>query len=173
MKKIFSIMAVVAILAMVFTGCSFSEKSPEEVEQERLEAIAQEEAETGLKRLDSPNLTDYELPLQMLVQGIQENDSAKICEAVGSPHVLADGDIYGWVLQNGYDYIQQTEANALRMKSTKENATATIRLFRPDEDPNKEESGQLFSCVYENGKWIVVPASGVAEAFTFTSPAEK
>ena len=69
MKKIISIMAVVAVLTMVFTGCSFSEKSPEEVEQERLEAIAQDEATTGLKRLDSPNLTDYELPLQMLVQG--------------------------------------------------------------------------------------------------------
>lgn len=173
MKKIFSIMVIITMLAMIFTGCSFSEKSPEEVEQERLETIAQEEAETGLKRLDSPNLTDYEIPLQMLVQGIQENDSEKICEAVGSPHVLADDDIYGWVLQNGYDYIQQTESNALRIKSTKENATATIRLFRPDEDPNNEESGQLFSCLYENGKWIVVPASGIAESFTFTSPSKE
>lgn len=173
MKKIISIMAVVAVLTMVFTGCSFSEKSPEEVEQERLEAIAQEEATTGLKRLDSPNLTDYELPLQMLVQGIQENDSEKICEAVGSPHVLADDDIYGWVLQNGYDYIQQSEANELRIKSTKENATATINLYRPDEDPSKEESGQLFSCSYENGKWIVVPTSGVKVDFTFTSPSRE
>lgn len=173
MKKIFSIMAIVTVLMMLFTGCSFSEKSPEEAEQERLETIAQEEAETGLKRLDSPNLTDYEIPLQMLVQGIQENDSAKICEAVGSPHVLADSDIYGWILQNGYDYIQEIESNALRIKSTKENATATIRLFRPDEDPNNEENGQLFSCLYENGKWIVVPASGIAESFTFTSPSKE
>lgn len=173
MKKIFSIMAIVTVLMMLFTGCSFSEKSPEEAEQERLETIAQEEAETGLKRLDSPNLTDYEIPLQMLVQGIQENDSAKICEAVGSPHVLADNDIYGWILQNGYDYIQEIESNALRIKSTKENATATIRLFRPDEDPNNEENGQLFSCLYENGKWIVVPASGIAESFTFTSPSKE
>lgn len=173
MKKIFSIMAIVTVLMMLFTGCSFSEKSPEEAEQERLETIAQEEAETGLKRLDSPNLTDYEIPLQMLVQGVQENDSAKICEAVGSPHVLADNDIYGWILQNGYDYIQEIESNALRIKSTKENATATIRLFRPDEDPNNEENGQLFSCLYENGKWIVVPASGIAESFTFTSPSKE
>ena len=173
MKKIFSIMVIVTMLMMLFTGCSFSEKSPEEAEQERLETIAQEEAETGLKRLDSPNLTDYETPLQMLVQGIQENDSAKICEAVGSPHVLADNDIYGWILQNGYDYIQEIESNALRIKSTKENATATIRLFRPDEDPNHEENGHLFSCLYENGKWIVVPASGIAEAFTFTSPSKE
>lgn len=173
MKKIFLIMAIITILAMCFTGCSFYEKSPEEAEQERLETIAQEEAETGLKRLDSPNLTDYEIPLQMLVQGIQENDSAKICEAVGSPHVLADNDIYGWILQNGYDYIQEIESNALRIKSTKENATATIRLFRPDEDPNNEENGQLFSCLYENGKWIVVPASGIAESFTFTSPSKE
>ena len=170
MKKIFSIIAVVAVLAMVFTGCSFSEKTPEEVEQERLEAIAREEAETGFKRLDSPNLTDYEIPLQMLVQGIQENDSEKICNAVGSPHVLADSDLYGWVLQNGYDYIQQLDANELRMKATKENATATIKLFRPDEDPEKEESGQSFTCMYESGKWILVPESGVKEAFTFTSP---
>lgn len=173
MKKIFSIMVIVTMLMMLFTGCSFSEKSPEEAEQERLETIAQEEAETGLKRLDSPNLTDYEIPLQMLVQGIQENDSAKICEAVGSPHVLADNDIYGWILQNGYDYIQEIESNALRIKSTKENATATIRLFRPDEDPNNEENGHLFSCLYENGKWIVVPASGIAESFTFTSPSKE
>lgn len=173
MKKIFFLIAAVTIAATVFTGCSFSEKTPEEVEQERLEAIVQEEAETGFKRLDSPNLTDYEIPLQTLVQGIQENDSEKICKAVGSPHVLAGDDIYGWVLQNGYDYIQQTEINNLRIKSTKENAAATIRLFRPDEDFGNEESGQAFSCLYENGRWIIVPASGVAESFTFTSPTKK
>lgn len=173
MKKIFFLIAAVTIAATVFTGCSFSEKTPEEVEQERLEAIVQEEAETGFKRLDSPNLTDYEIPLQTLVQGIQENDSEKICKAVGSPHVLAGDDIYGWVLQNGYDYIQQTEINNLRIKSTKENAAATIRLFRPDEDLGNEESGQAFSCLYENGRWIIVPASGVAESFTFTSPTKK
>ena len=173
MKKIFFLIAAVTIAATVFTGCSFSEKTPEEVEQERLEAIVQEEAETGFKRLDSPNLTDYEIPLQTLVQGIQENDSEKICKAVGSPHVLAGDDIYGWVLQNGYDYIQQTEINNLRIKSTKENAAATIRLFRPDEDFGNEESGQAFSCLYENGRLIIVPASGVAESFTFTSPTKK
>lgn len=173
MKKIFLIMAIITMLAMCFTGCSFYEKSPEEEQQERLEAIAQEEAETGFKRADSPNLTDYEKPLQMLIQGIQENNSEKICDSVGSPHVLADNDIYGWILQNGYDYIQQIESNALRIQSTKENATATIKLYQPNEDPNNEESGQVFSCLYENGKWIIVPASGVVESFTFTSPTKK
>lgn len=173
MKKSPPILAALVAAAVMLAGCSFTEKTPEQIEQARLEAIAQEEAETGLKRLDSPNFTDYELPLQMLVQGIQENNSEKICAAVGSPHVLADEDIYGWVLKNGLDYIQQTEASALRLRASKENATATITLYRPEEDPKNKEAGQVFTSSYENNEWILAPQSGVEESFTFTSPSKE
>lgn len=169
MKKFLYIISLIIVLIIVFTGC-FSEKTPEQIEKDRLETIAQEEAETGLKRLDSPNLTDYEIALQLLVQGIQEDDASKICEAVGSPHVLADSDIYGWALQSGYDYIKNITNEELRIKSVKENATATIKLYRPDENPNNEEHGQTFISVYEDGRWIIEPETGVRKQFSFTAP---
>lgn len=170
MKKIFTAMMALALATVViFTGCA-AEKTPEEIEQERLESIAQEEESTGLKRLDSPNFTDYELPLQQLMQGIKENDAEKICEAVGSPWVLADEDIYGWALQNGLDYVQQEELANLKIRSEKENATATITLYKPTEDPQNKDAGQVFTSVYENGKWILIPESGVEENYTFTAP---
>lgn len=171
MKKWLSIFLACVMAASMFAGCA--EKTPEQIEQERLEIIAQEEAETGLKRLDSPNFTDYEIPLQMLVQGIKEGDGKKICKAVGSPYVLADDDIYGWVLQSGLDYIQQMEASELRMKSDKENATATITIYEPDDNPKNAESGHLFTVVYESGEWILSLDSGVVNSYAFTSPSKE
>ena len=170
MKRIFTAMMALALATtVIFTGCA-AEKTPEEIEQERLESIAQEEESTGLKRLDSPNFTDYELPLQQLIQGIKENNAEKICEAVGSPCVLADEDIYGWVLQSGLDFVQQEELADLRIRSTKENAMASITLYASTEDPQNKDAGQVFTSVYENGKWILTPEAGVEENYTFTAP---
>lgn len=59
-----------------FAGCS-REQTPEEIEAASLAAVTQEEQTTGMKRLDSPNLTDYEKPLANFVSGIQAKDAAK------------------------------------------------------------------------------------------------
>lgn len=59
MKKALCVCLSLAIAGSVFAGCS-REQTPEEIEAASLAAVTQEEQTTGMKRLDSPNLTDYE-----------------------------------------------------------------------------------------------------------------
>lgn len=160
---------LIAVLAVsCFAGCGFfKEKTPEEQEAERLASVLAEENSTGFKRLNSPNFTDYEKPMQTFVEGIKENDADKICDALGSPAVLADDDIYGWLLNYGYDYILDADVSELKIKSEKQNATATITLYKPDEDTAFSSSGQIFTTQYESGHWILVVPSGVTLNYSF------
>lgn len=170
MKKILAIVMAAAISAVMLTGCGGEDKSPEQLEQERLEAIAAEEAATGIKYLNSPNLEDFEIPLREFASGISENSPDQICQSVGSPVVLTVDEVYGWALKGGYDAFLDIPLEELRVKSVRENAVATLTLYTPDEDPAAKESGMEFQAVYENGGWVLVPDSGVMANYSFTAP---
>lgn len=167
-SKVVALLLVAVLTVSCFAGCGlFKEKTPEEQEAERLASVLAEENSTGLKRLDSPNFTDYEKPMQTFVEGIKENDADKICDALGSPAVLSDDDIYGWLLNYGYDYILDADVSELKIKSEKSNATATITLYKPEDDTTSSSAGQSFATQYEDGRWILVPPSGVTLNYSF------
>ena len=77
MKKALCVCLSLAIAGSVFAGCS-REQTPEEIEAASLAAVTQEEQATGMKRLDSPNLTDYEKPLANFVSGIHQEYHQKL-----------------------------------------------------------------------------------------------
>lgn len=169
-KRLASVLLILAVLVGVMTGCGKEEeKTPEQLEIERLEAIAAEEASTGLKKLDSPNLMPYELPLANFVKGVKAEDAALICDAVDSPKVMSDESVYGWALENGYEFLQQYELDQLRVKTSQQDANATLVLYAPDDDTSSDTDGVSFECVYEGGRWVLKPMRGVLENFTFTS----
>lgn len=172
MKKGIAMCLALALSAALLVGCK-AEKTPEEVEAERLAAIAAEEAETGLKRLDSPNLEDYEMPIVELANAIRNQNPKEICYAIGSPTVLTDDEVYGWILESGLDSLLNNTANELRMRSEKANATATLIVYAPDDDPEGNDAGIEFQTIYENGRWLIVPENGVEFDYTFEAPTNK
>ena len=122
MKKALCVCLSLAIAGSVFAGCS-REQTPEEIEAASLAAVTQEEQTTGMKRLDSPNLTDYEKPLANFVSGIQAKDAAKIATALGSVDIFGD-TLDGWIVSNNYESLQTKDLHDIKIQSSKDGKVA-------------------------------------------------
>ena len=152
MKKALCVCLSLAIAGSVFAGCS-REQTPEEIEAASLAAVTQEEQTTGMKRLDSPNLTDYEKPLANFVSGIQAKDAAKIATALGSVNIFGD-TLDGWIVSNNYESLQTEDLHDIKIQSSKDGKVATINVFF--EEPMKIRVTSL------NTKAILTVRSGIS-----------
>ena len=80
MKRLFAgTLALVMTCGLLFSGCG-KQMTPEEEAASQEAAISQqlqdEENKTGLKRLISNNLTEYEQPVHDFIEGLQDGHSA-------------------------------------------------------------------------------------------------
>lgn len=160
--------AILAVcLATSLTGCIQS-KTPEEIEAESLAAITAEEEATGMKRLDSPNLSDYEKPLADFVTGIQTGDANAVSTSLGSINVFGDS-LESWVVSNNYDIFESLDLHDILIQTTKDGKTATINVFL--EAPNEDKSNYVtYTCDFDGSKWSVTPPSGLLTNYVFFAP---
>ena len=167
MKKALCVCLSLAIAGSVFAGCS-REQTPEEIEAASLAAVTQEEQTTGMKRLDSPNLTDYEKPLANFVSGIQAKDAAKIATALGSVNIFGD-TLDGWIVSNNYESLQTEDLHDIKIQSSKDGKVATINVFF--EEPNEDKSNFVeYKSDFDGKEWNITPPTGLSTDYTFYAP---
>lgn len=167
MKKALCVCLSLAIAGSVFAGCS-REQTPEEIEAASLAAVTQEEQATGMKRLDSPNLTDYEKPLANFVSGIQAKDAAKIATALGSVNIFGD-TLDGWIVSNNYESLQTEDLHDIKIQSSKDGKVATINVFF--EEPNEDKSNFVeYKSDFDGKEWNITPPTGLSTDYTFYAP---
>ncbi len=167
-KKIAAMLALV-LAAMALTGCGVGMTDEEKAAKEeanRLAAMEKEEAATGVRRLNSVNLEDCEIVLRDFVAGLQEDDPQKVANAIGAPNVFADS-LYGWILKNGYESLKDTPLEDIKVATERTGAEAVLNVMIATDDP---EAGIEYRAVYEGGKWVLKPPSGVEVNFEFIAP---
>lgn len=94
MKRLFAgTLALVMTCGLLFSGCG-KQMTPEEEAASQEAAISQqlqdEENKTGLKRLISNNLTEYEQPVHDFIEGLQDGDAEKTATALGVPNTFGE-----------------------------------------------------------------------------------
>lgn len=169
MKKVIALFLAALLMLSGLSGCGY-EPTEEELLAQKLEAMASEEASTGMKRLTSVNLEDCEVVLQQFVEGLQQEDAEKVAASVGSPNVFEEGDLYGWILTNGFEALKNTAMDDIKIKTTKNGATAQLMVYINTSD---DEAAIPYVSSYEDGHWLLEPPSGVVTDFTFTAPTKQ
>lgn len=166
MKRIIAV-ALAACMIASLSGCVKS-KTPEEIEAESLAAVAAEEEAMGMKRLDSPNLADYEKPLADFVSGIQAGDANTVANALGSINVFGDS-LESWVVSNNYDAFKTLDPHEIYIQTAKDGKVATINVFL--EAPNEDKSNFVtYTCDFDGTKWSITPPSGLLTNYVFYAP---
>ncbi len=121
-----------------------------------------------MKRLDSPNLTDYEKPLANFVSGIQAKDAAKIATALGSVNIFGD-TLDGWIVSNNYESLQTEDLHDIKIQSSKDGKVATINVFF--EEPNEDKSNFVeYKSDFDGKEWNITPPTGLSTDYTFYAP---
>ena len=105
MKRIIACLLTGVLAVGMMAGCS-KKLTPEEQAASEAAVLAQqlqeEETQTGLKRLISNNLTEYEQPFYDFVDSLQKGDAAAAAKALGVPNTFGD-KLQSWVIVNNYE----------------------------------------------------------------------
>lgn len=179
MKRIMALMLAALISAgVMLTGCSGKEMTPEEKaaseEAVLTQQLAEEEAQTGLKRLISRNLTEYEQPVYDFVKGLQDNDADMICRALGVPNTFGE-NLENWIIVNDYESLRDLELKNICLNSAKKGSQAAINVYlkTPGEVNSSSNADLRMTVVFDDETWSLNPPSGVLENYSFSSPTNK
>ena len=160
---------VMAVSCLAVCGMSEEEKAAK-AEQDAKAAVLQEEQDTGMKRLTSENLEGAELVVLSFVNGIKNEDTQAIADAVGAPNIFPDNYSYSWMLTNNYENLKDTDLNDIKVKTEKQGNSVSMEVLVNTDD---EKNADTYTASYENGEWILLPPSGVAQNFQFTAPTKQ
>ena len=132
MKRLFAgTLALVMTCGVLFSGCG-KQMTPEEEAASQEAAISQqlqdEENKTGLKRLISNNLTEYEQPVHDFIEGLQDGDAEKTAMALGVPNTFGE-KLQDWVVVNDFETFQKTDMTNICLNSAKEGSKAVINVY--------------------------------------------
>ena len=166
-KKI--IIGIAAALAIMMAGCA-KEPTPEEIAASSLAAVTAEEEQMGMRRLDSPNLTEYEKPLADFIAGVQASDPNAVSNALGSVNVFGEGaeSLNSWVVSNNYEEFSNMNLHDILIESSKDGKQAELKVYF--EAPNEDKSNFVtYTTDFDGEKWAVTPPSGLTLNYVFLS----
>lgn len=167
-KKI--IVGIAAALAIMMAGCA-KEPTPEEIAASSLAAVTAEEEQMGMRRLDSPNLTEYEKPLADFIAGVQASDPNAVSNALGSVNVFGEGaeSLNSWVVSNNYEEFSNMNLHDILIESSKDGKQAELKVYF--EAPNEDKSNFVtYTTDFDGEKWAVTPPSGLTLNYVFYAP---
>ena len=178
MKRLFAgTLALVMTCGLLFSGCG-KQMTPEEEAASQEAAISQqlqdEENKTGLKRLISNNLTEYEQPVHDFIEGLQDGDAEKTAMALGVPNTFGE-KLQDWVVVNDFETFQKTDMTNICLNSAKEGSKAAINVFMktPGEVTADTSPDYTLTAEYTNGAWVLNPPTGILTDYSFTVPNNK
>lgn len=160
MKRLFAgTLALMMTCGVLFSGCG-KQMTPEEEAASQEAAISQqlqdEENKTGLKRLISNNLTEYEQPVHDFIEGLQDGDAEKTAMALGVPNTFGE-KLQDWVVVNDFETFQKTDMTNICLNSAKEGSKAVINVFMktPGEVTADTSPDYTLTAEYTNGAWVL------------------
>ena len=178
MKRLFAgTLALVMTCGVLFSGCG-KQMTPEEEAASQEAAISQqlqdEENKTGLKRLISNNLTEYEQPVHDFIEGLQDGNAEKTATALGVPNTFGE-KLQDWVVVNDFETFQKTDMTNICLNSAKEGSKAVINVFMktPGEVTADTSPDYTLTAEYTNGAWVLNPPTGILTDYSFTVPNNK
>ena len=136
--------------------------------------LQDEENKTGLKRLISNNLTEYEQPVHDFIEGLQDGDAEKTATALGVPNTFGE-KLQDWVVVNDFETFQKTDMTNICLNSAKEGSKAAINVFMktPEEVTADTSPDYTLTAEYTNGAWVLNPPTGILTDYSFTVPNNK
>lgn len=164
------ILGIAAVSILTFSGCS-SEPTPEEIAASSLAAVTAEEQQTGMRRLDSPNLTEYEKPLADFVNGLKAKDANAVADALGCVNVFGEGSesLNSWIISNNYENLAEMDPHDIQITSQKDGKQAQIQVFL--EAPNENKDNYIaYTTDFDGQNWAVTPPSGLIQNYVFYAP---
>lgn len=177
MKRIIACLLTGLLTVGMMAGCS-KKLTPEEQAASDAAVLAQqlqeEETQTGLKRLISNNLTEYEQPFLEFVDGLQKNDASATAKALGVPNTFGD-KLQSWVIVNNYENFQKTELKSICLNSAKDGAAAVLNVYMksPKDVSSDTQPDYTMEVDYVNGAWVLTPPTGVIKDYAFSAPTNK
>ena len=177
MKRIIACLLTGLLAVGMMSGCS-KKLTPEEQAASEAAVLAQqlqeEEAQTGLKRLISNNLTEYEQPFYNFVDGLQKNDASATAKALGVPNTFGD-KLQSWVIVNNYENFQKAELKSICLSSAKDGAAAVLNVYMksPKDVSSDTQPDYTMKVDYVNGAWVLTPPTGVIKDYAFSAPTNK
>lgn len=177
MKRIIACLLTGLLAVGMMAGCS-KKLTPEEQAASEAAVLAQqlqeEEAQTGLKRLISNNLTEYEQPFYNFVDGLQKNDASATAKALGVPNTFGD-KLQSWVIVNNYENFQKAELKSICLNSAKDGASAVLNVYMksPKDVSSDTQPDYTMKVDYVNGAWVLTPPTGVIKDYAFSAPTNK
>lgn len=136
--------------------------------------LQEEETQTGLKRLISNNLTEYEQPFYDFVDSLQKGDAAAAAKALGVPNTFGD-KLQSWVIVNNYETFQKAEMKSICLNSAKDGASAVLNIYMksPKDVTTDTQPDYTMNVDYVNGAWALTPPTGVIKDYAFSAPTNK
>ena len=177
MKRIIAYLLTGLLAVGMMAGCS-KKLTPEEQAASEAAVLAQqlqeEETQTGLKRLISNNLTEYEQPFYNFVDGLQKNDASATAKALGVPNTFGD-KLQSWVIVNNYEDFQKAELKSICLNSAKDGAAAVLNVYMksPKDVSSDTQPDYTMKVDYVNGAWVLTPPTGVIKDYAFSAPTNK
>ena len=177
MKRIIACLLTGLLAVGMMAGCS-KKLTPEEQAASEAAVLAQqlqeEETQTGLKRLISNNLTEYEQPFYNFVDGLQKNDASATAKALGVPNTFGD-KLQSWVIVNNYENFQKAELKSICLNSAKDGAAAVLNVYMksPKDVSSDTQPDYTMKVDYVNGAWVLTPPTGVIKDYAFSAPTNK
>lgn len=177
MKRIIACLLTGLLTVGMMAGCS-KKLTPEEQAASEEAVLAQqlqeEETQTGLKRLISNNLTEYEQPFYNFVDGLQKNDASATAKALGVPNTFGD-KLQSWVIVNNYENFQKAELKSICLNSAKDGAAAVLNVYMksPKDVSSDTQPDYTMEVDYVNGAWVLTPPTGVIKDYAFSAPTNK
>ena len=177
MKRIIACLLTGVLAVGMMVGCS-KKLTPEEQAASEAAVLAQqlqeEETQTGLKRLISNNLTEYEQPFYDFVDSLQKGDAAAAAKALGVPNTFGD-KLQSWVIVNNYETFQKAEMKSICLNSAKDGASAVLNIYMksPKDVTTDTQPDYTMNVDYVNGAWALTPPTGVIKDYAFSAPTNK
>lgn len=136
--------------------------------------LQEEETQTGLKRLISNNLTEYEQPFYDFVDSLQKGDATAAAKALGVPNTFGD-KLQSWVIVNNYETFQKAEMKSICLNSAKDGASAVLNIYMksPKDVTTDTQPDYTMNVDYVNGAWALTPPTGVIKDYAFSAPTNK
>lgn len=177
MKRVVAGLLAGVLTVSLLAGCS-KQLTPEEQAASEAAVLAQqlqdEEDQTGLKRLISNNITEYEQPFYDFVESLQEGDADKAATALGVPNTFGS-NLQNWVIVNNYETFQKNELQHICFNSAKDGAAAVLNVYLkyPGEVTKDTSPDYVMNVDYVDGAWSLTPPTGVVKDYAFTTPTNK
>ena len=176
MKRVVAGMLAGVLAVSMLAGCS-KQLTPEQAASEAAvlaQQLQDEEDQTGLKRLISNNITEYEQPFYDFVESLQEGDADKAATALGVPNTFGS-NLQNWVIVNNYETFQKNELQHICFNSAKDGAAAVLNVYLkyPGEVTKDTSPDYVMNVDYVDGAWSLTPPTGVVKDYAFTTPTNK